>query len=86
MEKVKFEGKTYILQGNAYVEDGFNRESYDLPLDDERPFYKALATDEEGNSYEVTWDVKDNWEEVSESGDEHEMVEDWGQPSSVTKI
>lgn len=49
---------------------------------DERPVYKANGIDPEGEEYEVTWDVVDNWEEIE---DEEEMC-DWDNPVSIEKV
>lgn len=69
---VEFEGKEYTLKQQAYI-DG---------KADERPYYRAMAVDQEGNEHEVTWDVVDNWEEIE---DESESC-DWDEPESVEKI
>jgi DNA-binding Xre family transcriptional regulator len=76
MEKVKFEGREYTLTQDAYL-DG---------LPGETPIFKAAAVDSEGDDFEVTWDVVDNWEEVAELGDDQAMVEDWGSPVSVERL
>lgn len=72
MEKVKFEGREYTLQQDAYI-DGVAGDT---------PVYKAMALDDEGNEYEVTWEVVDHWEELE---DESEMC-DWENPVSVESI
>lgn len=53
---------------------------------DEKPVFKASGVDADGNKYEITWDVVDNWEEVAEHGDNQQMVEDWDSPVSVEEI
>src|SRR5690625_367048 len=60
------------LTQQAYIEGNTN----------ERPVYKANGIDSEGNEYEVTWEVVDNWEEIE---DEQEMC-DWDIPVSIEKI
>lgn len=50
---------------------------------DGTPHYKAAGIDQGGNEYEVKWEVRDNWEEIE---DESEMVENWDEPDSITKI
>ena len=82
MEKVIFEGKEYTLTQDAYIAEGANRYRYGLPLDDDRPFYKASAVDQEGNEFEVAWEVVDHWQELE---DENEMC-DWENPASVERI
>lgn len=76
MEKVQFDGKVFTLTQQPYIDGPANGE----------PIFKALAVDDDGNEYEVEWDVVENWEEVAENGDDQELVEDWDKPSSVTKI
>lgn len=74
MEKVTFEGKVYELLQDPYIDGKFN----------ERPYYLAAAKAENGDIYMVKWDVKDNWEEISENMDEQEMC-DWDNPVDVWK-
>ena len=71
MEKVSFEGKEYTLTQQAYI---------DGPADG-TPVYKATAVDQEGNEYEVEWEVRENWEEIE---DESDMC-DWENPVSVER-
>ncbi len=72
MEKINFEGKTYTLTQDAYI---------DGPAEG-TPYYRAMAIDQEGNEYEVTWEVVENWEQIE---DESEMC-DWDSPASVEKM
>lgn len=53
---------------------------------DEPPVFRASAVDEEGNEYEVEWEVKDNWEEIAKHSDDQEMVENWEEPDVITEI
>ncbi|EIT85924.1 hypothetical protein A374_08814 [Fictibacillus macauensis ZFHKF-1] len=62
---VTYKGKEITLVQDPYI-DG---------VSGQRPHYKATGEDVEGNEYLVTWDVKDNWEEIE---DESEMC-DWNQ-------
>lgn len=70
---IEFEGKELALTQDPYI---------DGPTG-EKPVYKALAQDAEGNEYEVEWEVREDWEEIE---DEQEMVEDWEKPVSVEQI
>lgn len=49
---------------------------------DETPYYKAAGIDQEGNEYEVKWNVVDGWEYIE---DEQEMC-NWDDPESIDKI
>lgn len=69
---VEFEGKQYTLTQQPYIDGKM----------DDRPYYKAIAVDKNGNEHEVVWDVVDNWEEIE---DESESC-DWDEPESVEKI
>jgi len=69
---VEFEGKEYTLTQQPYI-DGKT---------DDRPHYRAMAVDKEGNDHEVTWNVVDYWEIIE---DESESC-DWDEPESVEKI
>lgn len=75
MEKVMFEGKEYTLTQEAYAAGSANGV----------PYFQATAVDAEGNEYEVTWDVRDNWEEIAATGDDSEMC-DWDAPVSVEAV
>lgn len=70
---VEYEGKEYALKQQPYI---------DGPAD-ETPVYKSTAVDQEGNEFEVEWEVVENFEEIE---DEQEMVEDWDKPASVEAI
>lgn len=48
----------------------------------ERPVYRATALDADQNEYEVTWDVYDEWEEITDES----SICDWDNPVSVTKL
>lgn len=71
------------LTQQPYIVEGFKRETYDLPLDEEKPFYIASGIDADGNEYEIAWEVVENFEDIE---DEQEMVEDWDKPASVIVI
>ncbi|ALX50486.1 hypothetical protein AOX59_18965 [Lentibacillus amyloliquefaciens] len=49
---------------------------------DEKPIYRALGIDQEGNEYEVKWEVVDYWQALE---DESEMC-DWDSPAEVEAI
>ncbi|WP_019156825.1 hypothetical protein [Robertmurraya massiliosenegalensis] len=69
--EVEHEGKVIRLTQNAYL-DGTH----------ENPYYSANGIDAEGNEYEITWDVVENWKELE---DESECC-DWDEPKSVEQI
>lgn len=70
--KVVHEGKEITLVQEPYI-DG---------VAGERPYYRAVGTDAEGNEYKVIWDVVDGWEDIE---DESDMC-DWDSPASVELI
>lgn len=74
MEKVNYEGKALTLTQEAYVAGT-----------QDQPHYEAAAVDAEGNEYLVRWEVRDNWRDIAESGDESEMC-DWDSPAGVEAL
>src|SRR5699024_2811042 len=64
------------------IEVALTKQGYSDGNTNERRVYKANGIDAEGNKYEVTWDVVDNWKEIE---DEQEMC-DWDRPVSIEKI
>lgn len=70
----------YEINVNPELE--LTQQAYIDGKQEERPYYKAEAEDGEGNKYEVTWDVVDNYEEIE---DEEEMCE-WDSPSDIEII
>ncbi|WP_338000539.1 hypothetical protein [Sporolactobacillus sp. CQH2019] len=67
-----WEDKELRTTGSPYI-DG---------VESQRPIYKAIALDVNGNKYEVIWDVYDGWKEIT---DESEMC-DWDHPERATRL
>lgn len=68
------------------VEVAITQNPYFDGVREEKPVFKAAGVDCDGNEFEITWDVVENWEEVAEQGDDQQMVEDWDAPSKIEAI
>ena len=69
--KVTYEGKEYILIQQAYIA-GTNEE----------PYYLATAIDNEGNEYEVEWELNEDAGLVEDES----TACDWDRPVDVREI
>ena len=74
MEKIISEGKEYTLTQEAYI---------DGPAGED-PVFRAAAVDSDGNDFLVEWNIRENWKEIAETGDNTEMC-DWDTPASVDR-
>lgn len=70
---VTFEGKTYTLTQDAYINNYLDRACY-----------FASAADEEGNQYKVRWEIRDSFDAFS--NDDESDACDWFNPADVRRI
>ena len=80
--KVEFEGKTYVLQQDAYICGDVN---------DRTAYYEASAICEEDGEeymvYMVYWDILEStYEYWADGGDDEGDACDWGHPASVKQL
>jgi hypothetical protein len=66
MKKVRFNGKEYTL-----LADPERAGTHD------KPFYKALAKDDDGTRYEVTWNILENYLELNDFDNAEKNFENW---------
>jgi hypothetical protein len=70
---VTFDGKTYNLTQDAYINNYLDRACY-----------FASATGDDGETYRVRWEIRDEFEQMS-NDDESEAC-DWDNPADVRKL
>jgi hypothetical protein len=74
MKKVRFNGKDFTV-----LEEPRREGTHDKPV------YKAAARDNEGNRYEVTWNILENYLEQNDFDNAEKNFENWD-VYSVEKI